>query len=280
MHFIYIIIILKMSRKTGNTFGTEDDKTNCPFYFKIGACRHGDKCTRVHNKPTSSDTIIIKNMYLNTPTEIAIAEGKKVSEEDIVEANKAFETFYEEVFLKFAEFGKLEELNVCDNLGDHLIGNVIARFSTDEQATKALSSLSNKFYNNRPIYIEFSPVTDFRESICKQNDKSSCDRGAFCNFLHLKYISKRFKDSLFDQMFYEHPEYLKRTTEYRRKRRRDRSNSSNRSDLVSCSSKERIKIIDKWDKEFEQEKVDNEKNIKFATDAISEAYNLIVSKNK
>jgi len=26
--------------------GTEEDKVNCPFYFKIGACRHGDKCSR------------------------------------------------------------------------------------------------------------------------------------------------------------------------------------------------------------------------------------------
>ena len=26
--------------------GTEEDKVNCPFYFKIGACRHGDRCSR------------------------------------------------------------------------------------------------------------------------------------------------------------------------------------------------------------------------------------------
>eukprot|EP01047_Picozoa_sp_COSAG01_P099181 COSAG01_NODE_29244_length_642_cov_0.732965_1_plen_73_part_10 len=31
-------------------FGTEEDKVNCPFYFKIGACRHGDRCSRLHNK--------------------------------------------------------------------------------------------------------------------------------------------------------------------------------------------------------------------------------------
>jgi len=29
-------------------------RVNCSFYFKIGACRHGDKCSRLHNKPTFS----------------------------------------------------------------------------------------------------------------------------------------------------------------------------------------------------------------------------------
>lgn len=40
-------------------------RVNCPFYFKIGACRHGDRCTRKHNRPTFSQTILIKRMYPN-----------------------------------------------------------------------------------------------------------------------------------------------------------------------------------------------------------------------
>lgn len=40
-------------------------RVNCPFYFKIGACRHGDHCTRKHNRPTFSQTILVKNMYYN-----------------------------------------------------------------------------------------------------------------------------------------------------------------------------------------------------------------------
>lgn len=45
--------------------GTEEDKVNCPFYFKIGACRHGDRCSRQHNKPPFSQTILLKHMYKN-----------------------------------------------------------------------------------------------------------------------------------------------------------------------------------------------------------------------
>ena len=29
-------------------------RVNCSFYFKIGACRHGERCSRLHNKPTFS----------------------------------------------------------------------------------------------------------------------------------------------------------------------------------------------------------------------------------
>jgi splicing factor U2AF subunit len=43
-----------MADRLAKKYGTEDDKVNCPFYFKIGACRHGDSCTRLHNKPTLS----------------------------------------------------------------------------------------------------------------------------------------------------------------------------------------------------------------------------------
>lgn len=43
--------------------GTEEDKVNCPFYFKIGACRHGDRCSRQHHRPPFSQTVIIQHMW-------------------------------------------------------------------------------------------------------------------------------------------------------------------------------------------------------------------------
>lgn len=45
---------VKMAEYLASIFGTEKDKVNCSFYFKIGACRHGDRCSRLHNKPTFS----------------------------------------------------------------------------------------------------------------------------------------------------------------------------------------------------------------------------------
>ena len=36
-----------------------------------------------------------------------------------------YDNFFEEVFIECEDrYGELEELNICDNLGDHLVGNV------------------------------------------------------------------------------------------------------------------------------------------------------------
>ena len=98
-----------MANRLGKIYGTEEDKVNCNFYFKIGACRHGDKCNRIHNKPSISQTILFKHLYINPPTAIAIAEGNKVSDEALQEALKHFENFYEDIFLELAKYGELLE---------------------------------------------------------------------------------------------------------------------------------------------------------------------------
>lgn len=57
-----------------------------------------------------------------------------------------FEDFYEEVFEELAKHGEIEELNVCDNLTDHMIGNVYAKFYREEDALKAKESLTGRYY--------------------------------------------------------------------------------------------------------------------------------------
>ncbi|XP_038905963.1 zinc finger CCCH domain-containing protein 5 isoform X3 [Benincasa hispida] len=44
-------------------FGTEQDKSHCPFHLKTGACRFGQRCSRIHFYPDKSCTLLIKNMY-------------------------------------------------------------------------------------------------------------------------------------------------------------------------------------------------------------------------
>jgi hypothetical protein len=44
-------------------FGTEQDKAHCPFHLKTGACRFGQRCSRVHFYPNKSCTLLMKNMY-------------------------------------------------------------------------------------------------------------------------------------------------------------------------------------------------------------------------
>jgi hypothetical protein len=49
-------------------------RVNCSFFFKIGACRHGERCSRLHNKPTFSQTIMLQNLYLNPNNAVQSAD--------------------------------------------------------------------------------------------------------------------------------------------------------------------------------------------------------------
>jgi hypothetical protein len=73
----------------------------------------------------------------------------------------------------------------------HLLRQSMLRLCRDEDAAAAaLQGLTGRFYNGRPILVEFSPVTDFREATCRQYEENTCTRGGYCNFMHLRPISK------------------------------------------------------------------------------------------
>lgn len=59
---------------------------------------------------------------------------------------EVFDEFFEDVFEEMAGFGEVDELNICENLGDHLIGNVYIKFHNDEDARTALEKLQGRFY--------------------------------------------------------------------------------------------------------------------------------------
>lgn len=94
-----------------------------------------------------------------------------------------FDAFYEDFYSELCKYGQVEEMHVCDNTGDHLVGNVYARFKYEEDAQRALEALNSRWYAARPVYAELSPVTDFREANCRQNSEGSCTRGGMCNFM-------------------------------------------------------------------------------------------------
>lgn len=186
-----------MAEHLASIFGTEKDRVNCPFYFKIGACRHGDRCSRLHNKPTISQTLLLTNMYQNPALNAPPGPNGLPQPVDPRTAQEHFEDFYEDVFEELAQFGEIENLNVCDNLADHMVGNVYVKFRDEESAARALQALQGRFYAGRPILAEFSPVTDFREATCRQYEENTCSRGGYCNFMHLKPISRDLRKRLF-----------------------------------------------------------------------------------
>nr|XP_043612968.1 splicing factor U2af small subunit B-like [Erigeron canadensis] len=185
-----------MAEHLASIFGTEKDRVNCPFYFKIGACRHGDRCSRLHTKPSVSPTLLLSNMYQRPDmiTPGVDAQGNPIDPRKIQDH---FEDFYEDLFVELNKYGEIESLNVCDNLADHMVGNVYVQFREEEYASKALKNLTGRFYAGRPIIVDFSPVTDFREATCRQYEENTCNRGGYCNFMHLKKIGRELRRELF-----------------------------------------------------------------------------------
>lgn len=120
-----------------------------------------------------------------------------VSDEEMQEH---YDNFFEDVFVECEDkYGEIEEMNVCDNLGDHLVGNVYIKFRKEEDAEKAVNDLNNRWFGGRPVYAELSPVTDFREACCRQYEMGECTRSGFCNFMHLKPISRELRRYLYSR---------------------------------------------------------------------------------
>ena len=216
-----------------------DNKIGC-FAFawdqndaQIGACRHGERCSRLHNKPTISQTLLLVNMYqvrlcdalssiflpspvwarvqtlsfsphhpLFSPVLVFVLKRQSPEQARLLggnlqqganateprEVQEHYEDFCHDVFEELAIHGEIEELNVCDNLADHMVGNVYVKFADEDDAKKAKAALDGRYYMGRPIKCEFSPVTDFRESTCRQYEENTCTRGGYCNFMHLRPI--------------------------------------------------------------------------------------------
>ncbi|KAI6685267.1 hypothetical protein NL676_031180 [Syzygium grande] len=203
-----------MAEHLASIFGTEKDRVNCPFYFKIGACRHGDRCSRLHTEPSIRPTLLLSNMY-QRPDMIApgvdaqglpihpLAESRSISRYlPIGDRADAFsvtvhlldhvdEDFYEDLFEELNKYGEIESLNVCDNLADHMAGNVYVQFREEEQAE--------------------GPSEPEWKILCRQYEEDKCNRGGYCNFMHLKSISRELRRQLFGR--------------YRRRHSRSRSRS-------------------------------------------------------
>ncbi|KAG1925388.1 splicing factor U2af small subunit B [Pimephales promelas] len=148
-------------------------------------------------KQSYIQTIVLMNIYRNPQNSAQSADGLHCAVSD-VEMQEHYDEFFEEVFTEMEEkYGEVEEMNVCDNLGDHLVGNVYVKFRREEDAEKAVLDLNNRWFNGQPIHSELSPVTDFREACCRQYEMGECTRGGFCNFMHLKPISRELRRDLY-----------------------------------------------------------------------------------
>ena len=106
-----------MAKHLARIHGTEEDRVNCPFYYKIGACRHGDRCSRLHHRPAFSQTLLFKHLYQHPVRQAEIqqaagATGSVVNEDEALED---FLCFFEDLYMELSKCGKIEGVSthVC-----------------------------------------------------------------------------------------------------------------------------------------------------------------------
>merc|ERR1712062_938187 len=71
-----------------------------------------------------------------------------------------------------------------------------------------LMKLTGRFYSGKLIQAEYTTVSDFREARCRAFHETRCNRGAYCNFMHIKHIPRAIKRRVVREMYDDHPEYL------------------------------------------------------------------------
>ncbi|XP_030497115.2 zinc finger CCCH domain-containing protein 5 [Cannabis sativa] len=165
-------------------FGTELDKAHCPFHLKTGACRFGQRCSRVHFYPDKSCTLLIKNMYSGPGLAWEQDEGLEYTDEEV---ERCYEEFYEDVHTEFLKFGEIVNFKVCRNGSSHLRGNVYVHFKSLDSAVLAHHFVNGRYFAGKQVGCEFVNLTRWKVAICGEYMKSrfkTCSRGTACNFIH------------------------------------------------------------------------------------------------
>ncbi|KAG6577355.1 Zinc finger CCCH domain-containing protein 5, partial [Cucurbita argyrosperma subsp. sororia] len=165
-------------------FGTEQDKSHCPFHLKTGACRFGQRCSRIHFYPDKSCTLLIKNMYNGPGLAWEQDEGLEFADEEV---ECCYEEFYEDVHTEFLKYGEIVNFKVCKNGSFHLRGNLYVHYKSLDSAVLAYNANNGRFYAGKQVICEFVNVTRWKIAICGEFMKTryqTCSHGTACNFIH------------------------------------------------------------------------------------------------
>lgn len=196
------------------------DRSNqelCPFWEKVGACRHGYNCVRKHTKPSISKTVVFWKLYPNPvrtyfkrpnndlhgdDSNNSKNQGIFVQNDVEIDEKKLREIasdLYQDLFVELSlKFGEIDDIAICGNFNPHLGGNVYVKFRNELSAAKCIEDCNNRWYNDKPIYCEFSPVSNFDDSSCREfNGVQRCARGDQCNLMHLRKPNREIKQMLY-----------------------------------------------------------------------------------
>lgn len=160
----------------------------CPFFSKTGMCRFGNVCSRHHEHPSISNTIVIPNFYNHFGLGKALRDefnSDTSLEYEDKEIYQHFCEFQKDVLAELQMFGKMVQLKVCSNYQAHLRGNVYVQYTTQKEAVRAYLKLQGRWYDGRQLACHFVSIPSWRSAICGLFQQKKCPKGRNCNFLHV-----------------------------------------------------------------------------------------------
>ncbi|OXT11212.1 hypothetical protein B9K06_26330, partial [Bacillus sp. OG2] len=73
--------------------------------------------------------------------------------------NKIADQIYQDLFVEFAlKYGEVDNITICGNFNTHIGGNVIVKFKDERSANKCYTDCIERWYNERPLFCELSPI--------------------------------------------------------------------------------------------------------------------------
>ena len=170
-----------MAATFARILGTEKDRSNCPFFYRIGACRHGDRCSRNHLRPHFSVTLMVPHMYAPSVAVPSVPTSESAASHyfDSMPDAEEFVDFWEDVLDELERYGRVDDMLVLQNAGEHMHGNTYIKFHSESEAESAKQHIESRYYRGRLLQPEYSPVTDFSEAVCGMFKHGFCERGDF-----------------------------------------------------------------------------------------------------
>ncbi|KAI4499429.1 hypothetical protein M0802_005325 [Mischocyttarus mexicanus] len=179
----YIDEGIKTPEVLRKTIDSQPGKELCPFFFKTGACRYGDTCSRNHRRVCLSKVLLIPNFY----SHFSLEKNSTEYDTDIglefenSETRQHFREFYYDVVPELESYGRIKTLRLCCNTEIHLRGNLYVEYYTEREAARAQRKLKGRWYAGRQLNCEFANFKSWRNAVCGM---VKCPKGRACNFLH------------------------------------------------------------------------------------------------
>ena len=142
-----------MAKQLASIFCIDKDNVNCPFYFEIGACRHGDQCSATYETNHLSHHLAFKYV----PETDMVTPGMDIQGHamDPRKIQEHFEDFSEDLFDELSKYEELESLNICNNLVDHMVGNVYVQFQEEESSYECVAIFARQVLRRLPNHRGF-----------------------------------------------------------------------------------------------------------------------------